>query len=152
LNDRFGELNETQKRLLREVAKGRTSKEMSSDVGLEPGSIDVYISDALRRLGAGNRKSAAAALIEHEATILNRSEFRPEGIANPEKVPHSENQRRRPSFLRRLNFPPIGGREHDYSFQDRMLASFKIAGLGFLVVIVLSMMISTLFWAFPKPQ
>lgn len=150
LEERFDQLSETQKRLLREVTKGRTSKEMSMDVGLEPGSIDVYISEALGILGVANRRAAALALAEHEASILSRSKFRSEGIAKPANLAQRGGRRRVIAFLERINFPPVGGREHEYNFSDRMIASFKIAGSGFLVIIVLSMAITVLFWAFPK--
>ncbi len=150
MNDRFEDLNESQKRLLREVASGRSSKEMSREVGLEPGTIDVYLSQAIRSLGASDRFEAARAFAEYEASVLSRSELRAEGLANAAPTPQSLAWRKFRSPTRILSLPPLGGREHDYSLSQRIASALKIAGLGFVVIMTISIMISFLFWAFPK--
>lgn len=151
MSDRFEDLNESQKRLLREVANGRSSKEMSREVGLEPGTIDVYLSQAIRSLGVADRFEAARAFAEYESGILSRSELRAEALASSAEPEQSHGRRKVGTTTQILHLPPLGGREHDYTLSQRITAALKIAGLGFVVVIAISIMISFLFWAFPKP-
>jgi DNA-binding CsgD family transcriptional regulator len=147
---RFDELTEVQKRLLREVAQGRSSKAMSRDVGLEPGTIDVYLSQALKIIDLSDRRSAAAAFVAHEAAILNGSKLRSQSLAILDETAHREGKRWLIDVRALLMPPPVGGREHDYDLKCRLAASFKIAVLGFVTIIALSMVISALFWIFPK--
>ncbi len=163
LHGRFDELSETQKRLLREVAEGRSSKEMSRAFGLEPRTIEVYLSRAGKTLGFADRQSAAVALVQHEAAMLTRCILTSEPIASRSELEQPSDRRGLAAWLgwfwimcrkarialaRKLGLPPVGGREQDYGFNDRMAVSFRIAGSGFLVIIALTMMISGLMWAF----
>jgi DNA-binding CsgD family transcriptional regulator len=150
VDERFENLTETQKRLLREVAHGRSSKAMSRDVGLEPGTIDVYLSQTLKILGFTDRRAAADAFAAYEAAILNRSKLRPEALVSSFDTPQSAWRRRASRVWRWVDLPPVGGRANRYGFLDRVIAAFKIAGLGFVVIICLMMAMISLFWVFGK--
>jgi DNA-binding CsgD family transcriptional regulator len=147
---RFDQLTEVQRRLLRKVAEGRSSKEMSREVGLEPGTIDVYLSQALKIIGSSDRRSAAAEFVAHEAAILNGSKLRSQTLAISNESAQRNGKRWLIELRALVSPPPVGGREHDYDLKGRLLTSFKVAVLGFVTIIALSMVISALFWIFPK--
>jgi len=147
---KYDELSELQKRLLREVAKGRSSKEMSPQFGLEPRTIDNYLYRAGKLLGFSDRQTAAAAFVAHEAAMSIRCQLTPAPLAKSPETNQRDSRRTVRSFLRMLQPPPLGGREHAFTVKDRLVASFKVAGLGFAVILTISMIITSLFWAFPK--
>lgn len=150
VNERFENLTDTQKRLLREVARGQSSKAMSRDVGLEPGTIDVYLSQTLKILGYTDRRAAADAFAAYEAAILNQSKLRPEGLARQPEPPQSGWRRQAGRVWRWVDLPPVGGRANRYDFRDRVIAAFKIAGLGFVLIVCLMMAMISLFWVLGK--
>jgi DNA-binding CsgD family transcriptional regulator len=145
---RFDELTEVQRRLLRKVAEGQSSKEMSRDFGLEPRTIDVYLSRAGRALGFPDRQAAAAALVEYEAAMLIRCISTSEGLESPAKSDEPHVRRTVNDQLARFHLPPLGGSENDYDIKSRALASAKVAGAVFLVMVALILGITMLFWAF----
>jgi DNA-binding CsgD family transcriptional regulator len=144
----FDDLNDVQKRLLREVAKGRSSKDMSREFGLEPRTIDVYISRAGKALGFPDRQTAATALVEYEAAMLIRCISTSQGLETSPKSGELHARRTVNDQLVRLHLPPLGGSENDYDIKNRILASAKVAGAVFLVMIALILIITMIFWAF----
>lgn len=144
----FDDLNDVQRRLLREVAKGRSSKDMSRDFGLEPRTIDVYLSRAGKALGFPDRQTAAAALVEYEAAMLIRCISTSEGLESVTNSRQPHARRTVNDQLARLHLPPLWGSENDYDTKTRILASAKVAGAVFLVMIALILIITMVFWAF----
>lgn len=52
-------LNDRDRTLIRLAEEGRTNKEIAEIMGLSPGTVRNYLSDAVQKLGAGNRIEAA---------------------------------------------------------------------------------------------
>lgn len=52
-------LTEREREVLRRAAEGESSAEMAAALGLSPGTVRNYLSEAISKLGAGNRVEAA---------------------------------------------------------------------------------------------
>lgn len=124
-------LPDAHKRCLRLVARGMTSKEMAPLVGLSPGTIDVYMQDAIKRLGAINRRDAARKFSELDQ--LGESQLRSDALAvsaAPSEEGHASKQPNEPkngkvtSWLRP---PPIGGKANTLSKWHRIFEMFRAA-------------------------
>ena len=125
------DLPDAHKRCLRLVARGMTSKEMAPLVGLSPGTIDVYMQDAIKRLGASNRRDAARKFSELDQ--LGESQLRSEALAAPaapsekghaSKQPDEPQKGKITSWLRP---PPLGGKVNTLSKWDRIFEMFRAA-------------------------
>jgi DNA-binding CsgD family transcriptional regulator len=82
--DRLARLTEKQRQCLRMVYLHMQSKEIAPVLGIEPGSVDQHIKDAMRILGVGSRRSAALILAEHEGLGATQPlVHQPLGIAAP---------------------------------------------------------------------
>jgi DNA-binding CsgD family transcriptional regulator len=63
---RFDELTPRERQCLRLVARFKTSKEIERELGIAKSTVDGYLADAVRKLGARDRRHAALLLAEHE--------------------------------------------------------------------------------------
>ncbi|WIW90462.1 helix-turn-helix transcriptional regulator (plasmid) [Sphingobium sp. V4] len=82
---RLSELTEQQKRCLRFVHQGLTSKEIALQLATTSGVIDNYIQAAVQKLGALNRREAARLLAAKEETMVQQLHLQPEPLADPPK-------------------------------------------------------------------
>lgn len=159
-------LTETQKMCLRLVAIGRTSKEIAIETGLSPQTIDQYLSRATQTLGAMNRRDAARRLIALENAPFNKSEFKPDAVANPDLLlpqggakevqalsaahdamhdltaPYWPEKVRRQRRWRSL-FPPLGGPRNDLT---SILRLKTILYLALFVAIATLALVSITVW------
>lgn len=65
--ERFALLTRRHRECLRGVKALKGSKEIAAELGLGKSTIDSYLAEAVRLLGARNRRDAALALAEYEA-------------------------------------------------------------------------------------
>jgi DNA-binding CsgD family transcriptional regulator len=63
---RFGDLSPRERECLRLVAQFKTSKEIERELGIAKSTIDGYLAEAVRKLGARDRRHAALLLAAHE--------------------------------------------------------------------------------------
>lgn len=71
LDSRIERLSPRMRQCLARVYARRTTKEIAGDLGLSPGTVDGYIAEAVRLLGARNRVDAAERLHAAEADVGN---------------------------------------------------------------------------------
>lgn len=129
------QLSERQKTCLRLVARGMSSKEIAKETGLSPRSVDTYITDAIALLGATNRRDAARALLEQEASQQLRSQ--PEPIVHGATVA-DERLRAGLGGLRRLLVPiPVGGRLHDLNAAQKLLLALRVGITGVVILLAI---------------
>lgn len=74
--------------VLRGVAALRKSKQIAVDLGIAPGTVDGYIADAVRILGATDRGDAARMLAQHDR--LDTTSHAPPSSARLSETPPSE--------------------------------------------------------------
>jgi DNA-binding CsgD family transcriptional regulator len=74
--------------VLRGVAALRKSKQIAVDLGIAPGTVDGYIADAVRILGAADRGDAARMLAQHDR--LDTTSHAPPSSARLSETPPSE--------------------------------------------------------------
>ncbi|MEG8023357.1 LuxR C-terminal-related transcriptional regulator [Sphingomonas aurantiaca] len=63
---RIDRLSNRHRDVLRGVAALRKTKQIAADLGIAPGTVDGYIAEAVRILGATDRGDAARMLARHE--------------------------------------------------------------------------------------
>lgn len=64
---RFDHLSRRQQQCLRLVRDGMTTKEIAAAIGLSPSTVDSYIADAVKAVGASDRRAAARAFVDRDA-------------------------------------------------------------------------------------
>lgn len=62
------DLTEREKQVLDELATGQTNQQIADQLGISPGTVRVYVSNVLAKLGAANRTEAAAIALRHGLT------------------------------------------------------------------------------------
>lgn len=129
MTDQLSSLSEVQRRCLRLVAEGKSSKEIAPIVGLSHGTVDQYLSRATVILGARNRASAASMLAKIEAgEPVQGFEFKSDEIDPLTKMGDPvETAGSSSTFLERLGLPPTGGETNDLGIQAKLFAISKIA-------------------------
>lgn len=65
-DSRINKLSRRHRDVLRGVAHLRKTKQIAADLGIAPGTVDGYIAEAVRIMGAVDRGDAARRLVEHE--------------------------------------------------------------------------------------
>lgn len=80
--ERFALLTRRHRECLRGVKALKGSKEIATELGLGKSTVDSYLAEAVRLLGARNRRDAALALAEHEAVEA--------GVPGPDQVDEIE--------------------------------------------------------------
>lgn len=149
----FEDLTEQQRRCLRLVARGMSSKEIAIALRLSPHTVDRYLQLAKEKLGAGNRREAAKQLEAYEASPQYKEFiYYSEAVAavhpsviveeeEPEGHPGSETNRvdddsvrtnsgmdmkARLKLVAGLAFP-IGGRTNDLGTAHRITAIMRLS-------------------------
>lgn len=91
--ERFNLLTRRHRECLRGVKALKGSKEIAAELGLGKSTVDSYLAEAVRLLGARNRREAALALAEHEAGFAPESDadendqvIEIEGESHPDKI------------------------------------------------------------------
>ena len=121
-DDLFGLLSPRELACLRGVAEHKRSHQIAFDLGLKPKTVDVYIANAVRKLGLSDRDSAARALLQHESGLWGKS-----SLAFSEVEPAPLN---RPfSRLARLPWPfaTRGRNTNDMTLPETLVAIFIAA-------------------------
>lgn len=132
----MAELSEQQKKCLRLVGQGLTSKEIAPLLNTTPGVVDNYINAAMGKMGLTNRREAARVLSEQENPMVQQLHMQPEAIAQP-SLPDDNGSRIGEGhwrFATLLGLPPIGGRHNDLKKGQRLLA---ISRIGFFAALML---------------
>ncbi|WP_309659393.1 MULTISPECIES: helix-turn-helix transcriptional regulator [unclassified Sphingomonas] len=84
--DRFARLAPRHRECLRLVRQLKSSKQIAAELGIAPGTVDGYLTEAAEIIGVRGRAAAANALAEHESAL-------PQGdmLAVPSRNPPPEN-------------------------------------------------------------
>ncbi|WP_254289246.1 helix-turn-helix domain-containing protein [Sphingomonas liriopis] len=77
---RFDRLTRRHRECLRGVRQLKGSKEIADDLGIEKSTVDSYLTEAVRLLGARNRRDAALRWAEHEASVSAPAPAAPDKI------------------------------------------------------------------------
>lgn len=83
--ERFALLTRRHRECLRGVKALKGSKEIATELGLGKSTVDSYLAEAVRLLGARNRREAAMALAEYEARS-NDQDIDEQGELPPHKI------------------------------------------------------------------
>lgn len=77
IESRVAALSPRERDCLRKVAAPMRTQQIAHELGLKPGTVDTYISSAFRKLGVGDRDTAARWLVAYEETLSGktRSDF-----------------------------------------------------------------------------
>ena len=67
--DRFARLAPRHRECLRLVRQLKSSKQIALELGIAPGTVDGYLTEAAEIIGVRGRAAAANALAEHESTL-----------------------------------------------------------------------------------
>ena len=153
---RIDRLSNRHRDVLRGVAALRKSKQIAADLGIAPGTVDGYIAEAVRILGATDRGEAARLLAQHErldatlaalvtppgqsggqsswvvASPLPMAE-KTQPVAEPEAI-HDPGPRRSTSLVGLLPIRRAGQRNNDLPVAARLLwipAIAVILAVGF---------------------
>ena len=59
------DLTDRERQILTSLVKGRTNKAIARELSLSPGTVRIYVSNILSKLGAANRTEAAAMALQH---------------------------------------------------------------------------------------
>ena len=59
------DLTDRERQVLTELAKGRTNQQIAERLGIQSGTVRVYVSSVLAKLGAANRTEAAVIALRH---------------------------------------------------------------------------------------
>lgn len=141
-------LTDSQKACLRRVGRGMTSKEIARELELTPSTVDTYVTHAIGRLGATNRRDAARLLARSERSEEFGSQ--PAAVASgPSAAILSSSQGRSSAAPRRyFGLPPIGGETNELDWQERQFAIFKIGAFGIIVLVGITLVSAGLLWVF----
>ena len=83
---RFERLTRRHRECLRGVRQLKGSKEIAEELGIEKSTVDSYLTEAVRLIGARNRREAALLLADHEAAA-NASPAAQNGPLSPPGTP-----------------------------------------------------------------
>ena len=148
-------LTERQKTCLRLVAEGRTSKEISRELGISPATVDNHVRDAERRefgfelLQVETRAEAARQLIAFDRgePLTSQLISQADGIAGSgaaTAVSHAAGGPRR--GWRELLIPPLGGTRNTQRPEAKIVAVIEVATLGFASLFILTLGIAFILW------
>ena len=139
-SDPLSQLSDTQVTLLRLVNDGiSSSKALAARTNLQPQSIDTYLYNASRTLGARNRVAAAQRFRDlEEENSQSASQLRAGPVAEPGISRFSDLT----GTIRKWLSPvPLGGQEHDLSKGNIALEIIKVALFGIVGLFVLVLFI-----------
>lgn len=145
--DAIDRLTERQKACLRLVGQGYTSKEIGRRLGISPATVDNHVRAALEILQVESRAEAARLLLAREAGQPLTSQ--PPDLAdaaNVSALPSISDLPPRLGWKRWV--PPLGGTRNDLSWESKNAAILRIALFGFGALILMTLGIAILLWAF----
>lgn len=87
--ERFALLTRRHRECLRGVKALKGSKEIAIELGLGKSTVDSYLAEAVRLLGARNRREAAMALADHEALDNDQATEEKEEVTPNKIIPDS---------------------------------------------------------------
>lgn len=162
MKDRSIRLTEAQRRCLRLVAKGCTSKEIALETALSPHTVSKYLEAATAALGAANRREAAQMFASLEASNgFEQFEYEAAEVANQPKtaIPEASIEGSQPQHSldegeakawHRLAFwfPPMGGDRHELDSVGAVSAIVRIAvvsGGGCAIIVAIGYWLMRLF-------
>jgi DNA-binding CsgD family transcriptional regulator len=96
---RFDRLTKRHRDCLRGVRELKGSKEIADDLGIEKSTVDGYLTEAVKVLGARNRRDAAMQWAEHEAALVEPSDWSNETFSPDKMGGHSARLVEQPSPL-----------------------------------------------------
>lgn len=134
---RVSELTEQQKKCLRFVYEGLTSKQIAPILETTPGVVDNYINAALSKLAITSRREAARILIAHEKDMVQQLHLQSETLAETIEAPDQQGRVgvEDLSLVSLFNLPPVGGEENDLPISQRILALSRIGLFAALAVL-----------------
>ncbi|WP_375421746.1 helix-turn-helix transcriptional regulator [uncultured Sphingomonas sp.] len=80
---RFDRLTKRHRECLRGVRELKGSKEIAEELGIEKSTVDSYLTEAVKVLGARNRRDAALQLDQHEREVMGPVSAL---VATPDKI------------------------------------------------------------------
>lgn len=98
---RFDRLTKRHRECLLGVRALKGSKEIADDLGIEKSTVDSYLTEATRLLGARNRRDAALMLADHEAAVAQTAIS-----ATPDKIGGDSARLVPPPLLLPSDVPP----------------------------------------------
>lgn len=130
------ELSEQQKKCLRLVHDGLTSKQIAPLLETTPGTVDNYINTAFAKMGLTSRREAARQLALQEKGMVQQLHLQSPAIAPvlfPDEQPEQIGDQRG-FFGKLVDLPPIGGTGNDLTTSRRIIA---ISRVGFFAALLL---------------
>ena len=85
--DRFARLAPRHRECLRLVRQLKSSKQIAVELGIAPGTVDGYLTEAAEIIGVRGRAAAANALAEHEAALRQGETPVPPAQDRPPEIP-----------------------------------------------------------------
>ena len=85
--DRFARLAPRHRECLRLVRQLKSSKQIAAELGIAPGTVDGYLTEAAEIIGVRGRAAAANALAEHEAALSSSNIPAVPPANSPQKPP-----------------------------------------------------------------
>jgi hypothetical protein len=122
-----------------------SSKEIAQHVGLSPQTVDTYVKAAMAKLGTANRRDAARVLADYE--VSHELGSPPAPVADRD-VP-DEPRLAIATGWRDLILPPaVGGSRNDLGALQRSYAVLKVALVGAVVVLGLTLAVAGTLYTF----
>lgn len=138
--ERTGDLTESQKRCLRLVSRGMSSKEIAIETGWTPQTVDTYLKKAIAALCVSSRRDAARCLREAE---LSQKSGSPSPDLAPLPAGGDETEALELAWWKELiRPPPVGGKTNRLSWSQKSVAALRIAVIGAVTVIGLALLIA----------
>lgn len=146
MHDVGSSLSEGQKKCLRLVARGMSSKEIARETGLTPQTVDTYLKGALARTGAPNRREAARLLSASELSQQSGSPAEPVVGAPGRK--DDQLQAGMSGWRTAFRLPPVGGGFNDLNWAQKSYQALLVAVVAAAVVVALALALAGLFQTF----
>jgi DNA-binding CsgD family transcriptional regulator len=138
-NPLIAKLSESQKICLLFAAAGKTSKEIAAHTSWTHKTIDQYMNQGAKLLQFKNRREAGRFLLLHlDQSELKEFQLKFLALANfPNSEPSPVGSEKRAGLsgplkrlCSRLRLPPLGGRQNDLDWQDKLIQ------MGFVAIIL----------------
>ncbi len=153
VTDPIAQLSERQRQLLELVgAEMTTSKALSRETGLTPGSVDALLMRAARVLGVRDRRAAADAYRALREKSEQPSEFRNPDFADRLKSGVSGiagvSWKATKAGASLFRGPPMGGRKHGLRWSEITIEIFRVALVAMVVLSTLVLFVLGFFRTF----
>jgi DNA-binding CsgD family transcriptional regulator len=144
VTEALGRLTARQRECLRRVGQGFTSKEIGRQLGISYATVDNHIRASLEVLQVDGRAEAARLLLAAEAGQPLTSQ--PSELAEAPLIPAFPIRSERPRRWWERLAPPLGGELHDLSWERRVFEILRVAFVGFVGLILLTLGTIILLW------